>query len=218
MNDAISLAQSYLGTLPGTGRQEVWQDVRPDPPITPNRVEVQSGHGTKATITIVYDVATPTDPETRAHAELLQLLLDQRLFDTIREKLAATYTPQVSVAVRDRPDQGTETSIEVQVDAARVDEVVDAIDEVVGGISTDGPSDDELNGVIAQVARQESFYSNESLSTTWLTTLTRPGGTVADEQRRVEAVSSATKADLVSLAAQLWPPDHRLELRVVPAA
>jgi zinc protease len=217
INSAVQLVQSYLGTLPGSGRQETWQDVRPDPPVAPNSVTVQSGHGSKATITVLYDVATPTDPTTRAHAEVLQLLLDERLFDTIREKLAATYTPQVAVTVRDRPDAGTETSIEVQVDAARVDEVVDAINGVVNSLATDGPSDDEVNAAVAQVSRQESFYSNESLSNTWLTTLTRPGGNVADEGARIEAVSSTTKDDLTSLAAQLWPQDRRLELRVIPS-
>jgi len=64
--------------------------------------------------------------------------------------------------------------------------------------------------------RQESYYSNESLSDIWLRTLTRPGGDVGDEQRRFEALSATTSNDLVALAAQLWPPDHRLELAVVP--
>jgi zinc protease len=213
---AISLVQSYLGTLPSAGAASAWTDDRPDPPTMPNRLVVTSGHGAKGFVEVLYDVHVPYDPTTRARAEVLEQLLQERLLDTVRKGLSASYSPHVAVTPRDRPNEGIETSVSVDLDAVRADDVVNAIDGIVNDLVQNGPTADEMQSALAQLVRRESYVSNFSISEVWLTNLTRSGGDVRQEYEKFSALEATTAADVTALAGQIWPADHRLELRVVP--
>ncbi|MFQ5554135.1 MAG: M16 family metallopeptidase [Acidimicrobiia bacterium] len=214
--EMAGLAGSYLGTLPGGGDAESFADIQPDPP--PGIVErvVEAGSGELAGVTHLWSSELDLDPVTRLRVELLELLVQQRLTETIRERLSVTYSPILMLEAFDEPVPSVDATIEVSADPERLDQVADAVLGVIADIRAGGPTADELAIAKEQLIRNLELVSNEELITTLLFYAQHPEADINDEFRRFDRIQATTIADLEALARIVFPAGRYIEARLVP--
>lgn len=163
------LAQIYLGNLPGAGRQESWQDVRPDPPTGQIEQTVYKGQDEQSRTFLLFTGRIKPTPENRLTLDLLRAVLDLRLTDDLREELGGTYSPSVVANVAPEPDQSYGFYVTFGSDPKRVDELVQATWEDIADVQANGPHEDEFAKVIEQARRSHERSLRENPY--WLNTL-----------------------------------------------
>lgn len=141
------LAQTYLGALPSTGREETWRDVGIDPPVGVIHKTVRRGVEPKSTTVIAF---TGEFEDSRRHRHALRSLGDVmqiRLRERLREDLGGTYGASVSAGSSLYPD--AEYSIRITFGSApeRVDELVGVVFQQIDSLKTVGPTDVEIGKV-----------------------------------------------------------------------
>ena len=210
------LARSYIGTLPGRGEPETFADVQPDPPAGIVERVVSAGSGELAGTIHLWTTRTGLDPVTRIHVRLLELVLQQRLTEVIREGLSATYSPQATIDVSDEPDQTIEVLLQVSGAPDRLDEVVDAVLDVAADFRTNGPTADELAIAQVQLVRNLELVSNQNVIDTLLFYALHPHEDPEDEFNRLNRIQDTTVADLAALTTEVMPGDRYIEVRLLP--
>jgi zinc protease len=98
--DAIKpFVETYIASLPSTRAHDTWRDLDIAPPAGVVETIVQKGIAPKSEVAIVLSGPFEYDDAHKLALRAIQLLLQSRLFDTIRQELGATYsitaTPQM---------------------------------------------------------------------------------------------------------------------------
>ena len=102
---AMELADSYFGTLPGSGSSEQWVDVEAPPPEGVARTEVAAGTGDTASVTMLFtSPIADIDAGLRVTADVSTELIQARLTDVIREELGESYSPSAVSLITTDPD------------------------------------------------------------------------------------------------------------------
>ena len=99
------LVETYLASLPNTGRVEKGRDVGIYPPKGVVQKTVYRGTEPKATTRLVFTGPCTYTPENRFVLRALTTLVQTKLNETLREKLGGTYSPGVGGACQREPRQ-----------------------------------------------------------------------------------------------------------------
>ena len=97
------LVETYLASLPNTGRVEKARDVGIVPPKGVVQRTVYKGTEPKANTRIVFTGACDYTPENRFLLRALTTLVQTKLNETLREKLGGTYSPGVGGSCQREP-------------------------------------------------------------------------------------------------------------------
>ena len=97
-----------------------------------------------AAVRVVYANPTTIDAATRVRLQVLQTLVNNRLFLSIREELGATYGGFVVLSPETEPDQQVLTVFEADVDPERSDEVLDVVEADIADLVANGPTAEEF--------------------------------------------------------------------------
>ena len=216
LGDVEALARSYIGTLPGSGTREQFEDDQPDPPAGVVQRTVAAGQGELAGVTMLFTADADNSAVTRVEVEILNLILRQRFTERVREELSATYSPFVRVQHLDRPDLIIETFIQVSADPDRLQEVSQALLTDMADLIANGPTDDQLVIAKEQLIREYELVSNEFWVQQMLFYLERPDQDPLDVIVRIDRAADVTVGDIRSLARSVLPGDHYIEIRLVP--
>ncbi len=212
---AEDLARRYLGTLPGGPGSESFVDTQPEGPDGVTETRVEAGRGELAAVAVLYENDLGLDPALRLQAELLELILQQRLTEVIREELSASYSPFATVEVLEEPDQAIQVFISVSADPGRLGEVSAAALGEIADIRANGPTADELAIAQEQYIRDIELVSNQF----WVDTLlfyATGDEDPAELGRRRTRIEEVTVDDMRSLAVRVLPADRYIEVRLVP--
>jgi zinc protease len=213
MAEMEDLAARYLGTLPSDGSPDAFVDNAPAPPGAVER-RVAVGQDAQAEVTVLITAELEIDQNDDIEIGVLQRILNARLRDRIREALGATYSPVVTIASDEAPDAVVETFIQVSGEPARVDEIVDEIEQVLADIRVDGVTGPEVATAREQVRRDFELVSNEFWLGQMLYSATHPEVTILTVGQRIETAGGVTAADLDALIAEVLPPDAIVIVRV----
>jgi zinc protease len=211
------LAAAYVGTLPATGREDGYVDRQPDPPEGAVTTTVRAGEDQQAAVTFLVTGELEATPEDRVYARLLELVLTNRLRDRLREALAATYSPIVSVGLVDRPDALIETFIQISGDPERLDEISTETLAALEDLAANGPTGAELTTARQQLLREFELFSNELWVEFLLFYARHPEESVLDIFERTDVVSEAAIGDVQALAQIALPVGQYIEVRQLPA-
>ena len=211
------LVAAYLGTLPGSGREDAFVDRQPDPPDGVISETVAVGSDPQGNVSILLTGVLEASNDERIHARLLELIATTRLRDRLREALSATYSPQILVDTYDAPDEIIETYIQVSGDPERLAEISAETLGVLNDLATDGPTATELASAQEQLSTEYELVSNEFWVDTLIFYALNPDESLVDVAGRIEAVFATTTSDIRVLAATAWPPNEYIEVRQVPA-
>jgi len=210
------LADTYLGTLPGTDRDDAWIDFQPDPPARVIDETVAVGDSEQGFVTFLFTGEFVRDPETDVQVELLTLIADVRLRDRIREALSATYSPFLSTSAVEEPDALIETFLQVSGDPEALDEIVVESLATLRSLASDGPTEAELATAQSQLARQYELISNEWWVDQMLFFANHPDESLEGLFQRFAIIDETTVTDIRELAVIAFPSSEYVLVRQVP--
>ena len=217
----IDWAQRYLGNLPSLNRIETWRDVSPDPPQGVVEAPVFRGQEEQSITTILFTGPGEDTLENRLHLRMLQTIVDILMREELREELGGVYAYGASASMDPDPDSLYEVSLYFGSDPERVDELVNALFDLIARLQADGPADDLLEAAQAQIIRQREEQLEQN--NYWLNLLefyaAEDDVDLADfvDLEVVESQAEAvTAADLQAAAATFIPLDRYILVTLYP--
>ncbi len=165
--EMTNLAQTYLGTLPTSSRQETWQDVAPDLPDGMLQTDVYKGEGERSVVQLVFSGPAEVTPETELKVDAVAGILDIMLRAKLREELGGVYSVSAYGFTNDLPNPSYMLVVAFATDPARVDELVNATFEQIDELNANGPSPENVQKIVAQEksSHEEEMETNEYWST-----------------------------------------------------
>ena len=148
------LAETYLASLPSSGRQETWRDVGIRPPPGVVRQTVRRGVEPKARTALVFTGPAEFSREAPAEIGGLAQALELRLRERLREDLGGTYGVGVSGGLERDPYARYTFFINFGSAPERVDELTDVVFAVIDSVRAAGPSQGDVDKV-REAARRE---------------------------------------------------------------
>lgn len=217
VDTVIELARSYLGTLP-EGPSDTWEDIQPLPPegIVSETIEVGGESSSGAVVVLQTTVGEPS-AALRVASDLTQIILDARLFESLRESLSVTYGGSASLLIQSLPKGLLEALLLIEGDPERLPEIHDAVLEELADLASEGPDDDEFNQALAVLEQDYVLINNGTALDLLLGPELRPGEVALDLDLRIEILAQLTPANVQGLAAEIFPEDQRIDLFRVPA-
>jgi zinc protease len=123
--------ETYVASLPATRGNETWRDLGVTPPTGVVQKTVQKGIAPKSQVSIVFSGALQYTDANLLALRTVTMLLQGRLFDTIRQQLGGTYSIEVEPLTQKFPRSEYSVRITWACDPARVDTLVQRVfDEI----------------------------------------------------------------------------------------
>jgi zinc protease len=149
------LVQSYLATLPATGRGESWRDTgvrAPDNGVV-DKV-VRHGLEPRAQTRLVFTGTMPYTRENRYALRALADVLDIRLRELLREDLGGTYGVSVAGSSVSSPEERYTFNIAFGAAPEQLDVLTEAVFAEIERLQAGGPTGEELLRV-REIQRRE---------------------------------------------------------------
>jgi zinc protease len=216
-DEFVDLARRYVGTLPGTGRDEDFVDVESPPPAGIVERTVEAGTGAQGALNVLYTVPVGSiDPLDVAAAAVVTQLLTTRLTDDIREALGESYSPFASVAIYGDPDPVVETYVSVTGAPDRIGSIAGFVQDNVGALRADGPSQAEFDTAVGQVQRDIELYSDAQLVDEILSAEVEGIVELEDFADQGLALNELTIDDVRRFVADYLPAEQYIQITVLP--
>jgi len=132
------LVLTWLGSLPATGRNEIWRDVGMRPPSEVVNVRVEKGIEPKSQVEIIFTGPADFTREGRHDIGALSTVLETRLREVLREDMGAVYGVSVDGDLSRRPWPSYDFSISFGCAPEKVDELVKAVFAEIAAIQANG--------------------------------------------------------------------------------
>jgi len=153
----------------------------------------------------------------RIHAEILQAIMEERLFNRIREQLGASYNGgSASVGFIDEPASESQLFINVAGDPDRLDEIRTTLLSELTELDTNGPTAAEYERAVAVIADNYNFISNGQIIDQLLEESTE-AGPVLTNQAAFNIVVDTRRSDIARLADRVIDTNSWIEVFVTPA-
>jgi zinc protease len=211
------LVQSYLGSLPTEGREEIWRDVGVQSPPGVVQETVVKGIEAKSRVAILF----PHDFEwTRHNRYALQSMADVlriRLREVLREDEGGTYGGSGGASMSRLPRETSTVSIGFGCSPDRVDELVPLVFNEVQSLQEDGPRAQDVAKVQEQDRRSREVQLRENGF--WLNVLESYLWHEQDPRLilKYEELVDGLTAEAVQEAATRWIDfDRRIEVVLMP--
>ena len=150
--DAIEpLVETWLGGLPSSGREEAWRDVGVRTPEGRIERTVYKGLEAQSQVALVHSGPFEQSQLNRYRLNSMISLLRDRLRERLREELGGTYGANVAGGSDRIPVSTYAVQITFGCDPARVEELLQAVEEEIGRVRNELAADEE----IAQIQEQQ---------------------------------------------------------------
>lgn len=212
------LVQTYLATLPSTGRADSWRDDGVRPPDGVVERVVRQGLEPRSTTRIVFHGPIDYSLDASHVVQSLAGVIRIRLREVLREDLGGTYGVQVGATTRQQPDERYTLTISFGADPERLDDLVAAAFQELELIRSEGPSEQDMQRVReAQRRERETSLRQNGYWVGQIGAYDRSGHDLIDilsYEDRVEALT----ADMVRDAARaLLRMDNYVRVSLFPA-
>jgi zinc protease len=121
------LVETYVASLPATHAGETWKDLGIAPPATVVEKTIEKGIAPKSQVAIVFSGPFDYDPAHILALRTVTMLLQSRLFDTIRQELGGTYSITAEPDADRYPHPQYTVRIEWTCDPARTGTLVQRV-------------------------------------------------------------------------------------------
>jgi zinc protease len=212
------LVQTYLGSLPSTGRNETGRNVRIDPPTGIVEKTVHKGLEERARTRVEFTGAFSPTLQSEVTLDVLENLLDIRVVDVLRQKLGATYSPQAATRWELLPKPTYRAIIDFVSDPKRVDELTQATFSLLDDLRTNGPTDADVLKAKeqARLAHQKALEDNSVWLTQLQDHLTTSGDDGSDILKYEQALAGVTAKDLQQAVQTYLPADRYVKVVLYP--
>ena len=147
------LVETYLASLPSTGRKETFRDNGGGPPRGIIDKVVRKGTEQKANTVIDFTGTCVSNPETRFQMRALVELFQIKINETLREQLGGAYSPSVGGGCNRAPRQ--EYSLQVQFNSSpdNVEKLTKSVFALIDSLKTQPPTQADVGKVKEQLIR-----------------------------------------------------------------
>ena len=169
VDELSTLAQTYIGSLPSSGRQETWKkrhDGLPDGTLTQI---VEKGIADQSQVLLIFHGDMTYDRETRHRLRSMVDVLNIKLREELREELGGVYSVSAQPSISELPEPTYQISVNFTCDPQRVDELVEAVFAQIEQIKEEGASEDNLGKIKEQQRR--SRETQQETNSFWVSVL-----------------------------------------------
>ncbi len=212
----IDLGARYLGTLPAVGAVEAPLDRDPGLPEENLVATVPAGVGDQGRLRINWESPYPFTIQAEVEARVLEVVVDARLRDLIREQLGASYAPSAAVTVLSEPKPWVDTIIELNGDPERLEEISVVIRDELARLRAGDLDPRYLELAIDQLSEDWRFFSNPNWIELVTFALAHPERDPGEFRRRTDIARALTVDDLALAAQVIFPETRSVEVRMVP--
>ena len=206
------LARTYVGTLPA-GEPDSYVNRRPPAPDEIVRQEVELGPDSQATaLELYHEVLMDIDPAVEVALEVLDVILDARLVNDVREDIGATYSVSVGLSSYFTPEQGIRSSLVASGAPERMDEIETEIFRILADVVGGNVLADEFAGAVAVVRFNYAGLVNADLMRPLARRAYVPDDQLPTPQRLITELGQLELADVLALAAAIYDPDQYINI------
>jgi zinc protease len=156
------LVETYLASLPGTGRRDSTRAVVPSHPRGVIEKVVRKGIEKKATTIIAFGGACTYNPENRVAIRAMIDAFQIRLDELLREKLGGVYSPSVGGSCNRTPRQEYGVQVRFESSDENVDALSRAVFALVDTFQVQGPRQADVDKVKEQILRGREVQLKEN--------------------------------------------------------
>jgi zinc protease len=214
------LVETYVASLPATHAHETWRDPGIAPPSGIVEKTIEKGIAPKSEVAIVLSGSFEYDDAHRLALRTMNLVLQSRLLDTIRQELGGTYSITVTPDTEKFPRPEYGVRIEWTCDPARTATLVQRVFEEIAFVKDTSLSADQV-ALIREVLLRE-FERNSQDNGYLLNQISRryEDGDAADvaEVDNLPARIAALTGNAIQQAAQTYlDTAHYVKVTLMPA-
>jgi zinc protease len=192
------LVETYIASLPATHAGERARDLGLLPPTGVVEKTIEKGIAPKSQIAIVLSGPFEYNEEQRLALRAATLVLESRLFDTIRQELGGTYSITAAPSVQKLPRPFYEVRIEWTADPAQTETLVQRVLQEIGYVRDLRLSPRQLAAIRSSLSRD--FERDSQDNGYWLNQIMRryedgegdTAGAIADLPAKIAALTSAS--------------------------
>ncbi|MDX1468135.1 MAG: insulinase family protein [Acidimicrobiia bacterium] len=212
----VDLAARYIGTLPGSPEREDFVDNQPLPPREVQLFTVEAGSDPQGRVDLYF--TNPFEPllHDRITARVLELIVDARLRDRIREGLSATYAVFTGIDLQRDPDPFAEAFVRATGDPEDLERISSEIMADLVDLQQNGPTSEQFTTAIEQLSTEYGLINNGLLADALINAFLYPDEPVVELALRYQVIFEITPEDVRDLARIAYNPDQRIEVRTVP--
>ena len=163
------LVETYLASLPSTGRVEEARDTGIRTPSGVVQKEVFKGVEEQSQVALVFSGDAEWSMASRRRLALLKDVLQTRLREVLREDLGGTYGVSVLSNFQDKPHSGFQFSVAFGCAPDRVDEMISSIWENINDLKSAHASETHLDN--AREAATRAWETGLKENGYWITAL-----------------------------------------------
>jgi zinc protease len=212
-----SLVERYIGSLPSSGTRSRWRDTGVRPPNAVVKRVVHKGKEPKGAATLVF--LGDADPTHRERTTLFALanVLQQRLWERLREQLGGVYGVTVNADQDVTPVPEYRVTVSFGADPERLDELTKATFDEIARLKREGPTEVELGKY-----REENRRARETAIRTngfWLQSIAlydQRGWPLTDLLEADDYTNAVTAEDVKVAATRYLDEGHFVEVTLVP--
>lgn len=156
------LIETYIASLPATNSRETWRDLGIVPPTGVVEKTVEKGIAPKSQVAIVFSGPFEYDETRRLAFRTMGMLLQSRLFDTIRQELGGTYSITVSTYSEKFPRPAYSVRIDWTCDPARTATLVQRVLEEIAFVKNTPLSAGQVSAIHQSLLREFERNSQEN--------------------------------------------------------
>ncbi|MYN66510.1 MAG: hypothetical protein F4X11_16005 [Acidobacteria bacterium] len=205
------LAARYVGTLPA-GEPDQYVNHNPGFPQGVHRITVPVDADAGASgLYLQFGASVPVTVETLVIADLIESLLGDLLFGTVREGLGESYSayavlsPWVEVGIWDNYFGATGPS-------DRLEEINATVVGIIAELTADGPTDSDLARAMSVMRDDYQLDSNGEIISPLLLRRHLDDALVGTPEQRLQVLDEVTAADIQRYMALFFNLDNRIEI------
>ena len=206
------MAQTYVGTLPA-GEPDTYVNRRPPAPAQAVRQEVELGPDSQATdLELRHEVLIGIDPDVEVALNVLDVILDARLINDVREDIGATYSVSVSLSSSFTPEPRILSTLSASGAPERMDQIETEIFRILADVTDGNVGADEFDGAVEVVRSNYSKPANPGLIRPLALRAYVPDDQLPTPARLLAGLQQLEREDVLKLAAAIYDPDRYISI------
>ena len=211
------MARTYVGTLPA-GEADSYVNRRTPEPDGVVRREVVLGPDTQATTAIYsYEAQAEVTPAFEATADVLEVIVSDRLNEDVREDLGDSYAVYAVIGLNVTPEPRISSEVVASGDPEQMANIEAEMSRILADIFSGGMTQEEFDNARSVVGDNYALTANSDLTNVLLRRVYASDDELPTPQRLIDELDALELADVQALAALLYDPNQHIQIvRVLP--
>ena len=209
------MARTYVGTLPA-GEADSYVNRRTPEPDGVVRREVVLGSGTQAATAIYYyEAQVEVTPTLEVAADVLEVILSDRLVEDVREDLGDSYAVYAVIGLNVAPEPRISSEVVASGDPEQMANIEAEMSRILADIFSGGMTQEEFDNARSVVGDNYELIANSDLINVLVRRVYASDDELPTPQRLTDELDASELADVQALAAQLYDPDQHIQIVLV---